>query len=192
MQAIRIIQDEHRSLAAVLHGMLYLARGIRERGMKPQFDALGAMVYYIDAFPERFHHPKEDKYLFKLLRARCPEAHSLLDQLQEEHRAGGEKIRALEQALSRYEQGGDTEAAAFISAVEDYAAFHWQHMGREEKELLPLAERHLTEGDWSEIDAAFSGNADPLFGEAPTEDYRKLFRRIVNLAPPPIGVGPAG
>jgi hemerythrin-like domain-containing protein len=171
--------------------MVYIAREIRERGMKPPFDVLGAMVYYIDAFPERFHHPKEDEYLFKLLRARYPAASPLLDQLQGDHRAGAEKIRMVEQALARYQQGGDSEAAAFIAAVEDYAAFHWQHMGREEKELLPLAEKYLTAGDWQVIDAAFSGNTDPLLGEAPTEDYRKLFRRIVNLAPPPIGLGPA-
>ena len=60
MQADRIIQDEHRSLAAVLHGMLYLVHDIRDRGAKPSFDVFGAMIYYIDAFPERFHHPKED------------------------------------------------------------------------------------------------------------------------------------
>ena len=190
MQAIRIIRDEHRSLGAVLHGMLYLAREVRENGMKPPFDVLGAMVYYIDAFPERFHHPKEDEYLFKLLRARYPEAGPLVDQLQGEHRTGADKIRMLEQALARYQQGGDTEAAPFMAAVEDYAKFHWQHMGCEEKELLPLAEKYLTTGDWQAIDAAFSGNTDPLFGEAPTEDYRNLFRRIVNLAPAPIGLGP--
>ena len=63
-------------------------------------------------------------------------------------------------------------------------------MGREEKELLPLAEKCLTVGDWKEIDAAFSGHTDPLLREAPTEDYRKLFRRIVNLAPPPSGLVP--
>ncbi len=190
MQAIGIIRDEHRSLGAVLHGMLYLARQIREHAMKPPFDVLGAMVYYIDAFPERFHHPKEDEYLFKLLLARHPQAGPLVDQLQAEHRTGADKIRMLEQALARYQQGGDAEAAPFLAAVEDYATFHWQHMGCEEKELLPLAEKYLTTGDWQAIDAAFSGNTDPLFGEAPTEDYRNLFRRIVNLAPAPIGLGP--
>jgi hemerythrin-like domain-containing protein len=189
VEAIRIIQDEHRSLAAVLHGMLYVVHKIRDRGMKPDFDLLGAMVYYIDAFPERFHHPKEDKYLFKLLRARCPEARPLLDQLQEEHLAGAEKIRTLEQALARYHQGGSAESAAFIAAVEAYATFHWQHMKREEKEVLPLAEKHLTAGDWEAIDAAFAGHTDPLFGETPTEDYHKLFQRVLNLAPPPIGLG---
>ena len=191
MQAIRIIQDEHRSLASVLDGMLYIVREIRDRGAKPDFDLLGAMVYYIDAFPERFHHPKEDKYLFKLLRARCPGAHSLLDLLHAEHLAGAEKIRTLEQTLARYQQGGDAESVAFIAAVEDYATFQQQHMGREEREVLPLAEKHLTAGDWEAIDAAFVGHTDPLFGESPSEDYHKLFQRILNLAPPPIGLGPA-
>ena len=93
MRAIHIIEDEHRSLAAVLHGLLYLVREIRDHGMKPPFDVLGAMVYYIDAFPERFHHPKEDGYLFLRLRARCPEARPLLDRLEAEHVAGAEKIR---------------------------------------------------------------------------------------------------
>src|SRR5262250_3431691 len=103
MQSIRIIHDEHRSLAAVLHGMLYLVREIREHGAKPDFGVLGAMIYYIDAFPERYHHPKEDRYLFARLRVRCAEARPLLDQASAEHRTGAEKIRILEQALARYE-----------------------------------------------------------------------------------------
>jgi len=191
VKAIRIIQDEHRSIAAVLHGMLYLVREIRDRGAKPDFAVLGAMIYYLDTVPERFHHPKEDRYLFKRLRERHSEAGALLDRLEEEHRVGAEKIRTLEQALARYQQGGDNEAAAFIAAVEAYATFHWSHMRAEEKEVMPLAEKHLTASDWEAIDEAFAGHTDPLFGEVATDDHRTLFRRIVNLAPPPIGLGPA-
>jgi hemerythrin-like domain-containing protein len=106
VQGDRIIHDEHRSLAAVLHGMLHLVHAIRERGALPDFNVLGAMIYYIDAFPERFHHPKEDDYLFHFLRIRHPAAIPLLDRLQGEHRAGAEKIRTLEQTLARYQQGG--------------------------------------------------------------------------------------
>jgi len=63
-------------------------------------------------------------------------------------------------------------------------------MRAEEEELLPRAREHLTADDWREIDAAFSGNADPLVGASAGADYEALFRLIVNLAPPPIGVGP--
>ena len=190
MQAIRIIHDEHRSLAAVLHGMLYLVHQIRDRGAQADFGVLGAMIYYIDAFPERFHHPKEDQYLFRLLRIRHPEAAPLLDRLKTEHRAGAEKIRTLEQALARYQQGGTSEFANFLSAVEAYAEFHWDHMRTEEKEVLPLAEKYLSAGDWEAIDAAFLGHTDPMLGFEEGAQYDALFRRIVNLAPPPIGLGP--
>jgi hemerythrin-like domain-containing protein len=190
MEAIRIIQDEHRSLAAVLHGMLYLVHEIRDRGAKPDFDLLGAMVYYIDAFPEHFHHPKEDHYLFARLRVRHPDAAPLLDRLEAEHRVGAEKIRTLEQSLTRYQQGSAVEFPAFLAAVEGYAAFHWEHMRTEEKELLPLAEKHLNAGDWESIDEAFLGHTDPMLGAAAGHGYEALFTRIVNLAPPPIGVGP--
>jgi hemerythrin-like domain-containing protein len=191
MRAVRIIQSEHRSLAAVIHGMQYLVHEIRERGAKPDFALLGAMIYYIDAFPERFHHPKEDRYLFRLLRTRCTEAGPLIHRLEVEHRAGAEKIRLLEQALARYQNGGAGEFSAFAAAVEAYAAFHWDHMRAEEKELLPLAEKHLTPDDWNVVDDAFAGHTDPLFGMEAGAQYDALFRRIVTLAPPPIGVGPA-
>jgi len=192
MQALRIIRDEHRGLAAVLHGMLYLVHDIRDRRGRPNFELLGAMMYYIDAFPERFHHPKEDEYLFRLLRLRHADAAPLLDRLQTEHRAGAEKIRTLEQALARYQQGGDREFSHFLAAVEEYAAFHWDHMRAEEKEVLPLAEKYLSAGDWEAIDAAFLGHADPLLGAEAGAKYDALFTRIVNLAPPPIGLGPVG
>jgi hemerythrin-like domain-containing protein len=191
MQAIRIIHDEHRSLAAVLHGMLYLVHQIRDRGAEPDFGVLGAMIYYIDLFPERFHHPKEDQYLFRLLRIRHPEAAPLLDRLETEHRAGAEKIRNLEQALGRYRQGGASGFTNFLTAVEAYTAFHWDHMRIEETEVLPLAEKHLSAGDWEAIDAAFLGHTDPMLGVEAQAQYDALFSRIVNLAPPPIGVGPA-
>jgi hemerythrin-like domain-containing protein len=62
MNAIDTILDEHRSLAAVLHGLLYLVRAIDNKKMGADFKVMGAMVYYIDAFPKRFHRPKEDEY----------------------------------------------------------------------------------------------------------------------------------
>ena len=188
--AINVIRSEHRSIAAVLHGLLYLVGEIRAGRSAARFDALRAMVHYIDAFPERFHHPKEDAYLFRVLRIRCPDAVPLLDRLEGEHWTGAHKIRLLEQALARYQNGGAAEFPKFAAAVEDYAAFHWSHMRAEEDEVLPLAEKHLSAADWEAIDAAFLGHVDPMFGVEAGVEYDALFSRIVNLAPPPIGLGP--
>lgn len=191
MKAMRIIREEHQALAAMLHALLFMVRGIREHRMKPNFELLGAMIYYVDTFPERLHHPKEDRWLFRLLRERHPAAGPLLDRLHSEHRSGANRIRQLEQALARYQQGGDTEFPAFAAIVEAYVEFERNHMRSEETEVLPLAQEHLLAEDWTEIDAAFAANADPLQGVGVQDNFDDLFRRIVNLAPPPIGVGPA-
>ena len=66
-----------------------------------------------------------------------------------------------------------------------------QHKAPEERELLPLAEKVLTDADWNELDAAFRTNRDPLTGEPPDAQYQSLFTRIVNALPAPIGLGPA-
>jgi hemerythrin-like domain-containing protein len=190
MKSIRIIRDEHRALAAVLHGLLHLTRETRDRGKPANFPVLSAMVYYIDAFPERFHHPKEDRYLFPLLRARVPTIAPVLDALEQDHRVGAAKIATLEQALTRYREGGAAEAATFMAVVEDYVAFERDHIRREERDVLPVAEQHLTPGDWEAVDAAFCGHSDPLLGVEPGLQWSHLFSRIANLAPPPIGVGP--
>jgi PPOX class probable F420-dependent enzyme len=190
MHAIRIIRDEHRALAAVLHGLLYLMRQARDKGAPPNFPAMAAMLYYIDAFPERFHHPKEDRYLFPLLRARAPDMAGVLDGLEDEHQTGAAMLRTLSAAFVRYREGGATELAPFAEALEAYAVFHWGHMRTEETKVLPAAETFLTAGDWDTVDGAFTGHTDPLLGTETGAHWSKLFTRIVTLAPPPIGVGP--
>jgi len=191
MQAVRIIRDEHQSLAAVLHALSYIVRELRDHKAAPDFRLLGAIVYYLDAFPERFHHPKEDAWLFRLLEARHPEAGALLDRLRSEHRTGALKLRQMEQALLRYQQGGEHEFGAFAATADAFISFERSHIRNEEAQVIPLAMTHLTTADWIAIDSAFLDHADPLLGEGPREEYQELFRRIVNLAPPPIGVGPA-
>lgn len=189
MAAIGVIVKEH-ALPAVVHGMLYVVHGVRDRGDAPDFTLLGAMIGYIDMFPERLHHPKENDYLFRLLRARCPAASPLIDRLINNHRVGAETIRALGQALIRYEHRGDAEFSEFPTAVEMCADFERQRMRIEETELIPLAVRHLAAADWEEVDAAFLGTSDPLLGAQVGSRYDALFSCIVNLAPLPIGSGP--
>lgn len=132
--------------------------------VRPRFQALRSMVRYIDEYPEKLHHPKEDEHPFARL------------------------IRELERSLLFFEEGWPRGAREFRQAVDRYAEFHWNHMRKEESRLLPLAERHLTAEDWKVIDAAFAANADPLAG-VQERDFEQLFSRIADLAPAPVGLG---
>ena len=169
-------------------GLLSLVRAAGDSSVRPEFPVFHAMIHYIDAFPERLHHPKEDQFLFARLGERSPEARPLIEELRAEHVRGAKLIRDLEAALLAFEINGPPGLPAFAAAAEAYARFHWDHMRKEEKQLLPLAERALTVEDWNAIDDAFAGNEDPI-ADLREEDFDRLFQRIVSLAPDPIGLG---
>jgi len=190
-KALNIIRDEHRSIAAVLHGMQHLVRQIRERKTKIDPKVFRAMLYYLDTFSERMHHPKEDRFLFDPLRRRGAGSDALIAELEREHAEGGASLRRVEQCLIRYEEGGDKEFPEFAQEVDRFADGYWDHMRKEEEHVFPLAEKLVTAADGAGVDRAFGENADPLERDRDEKDFRKLFSRIVSLAPPPIGVGPA-
>jgi hypothetical protein len=125
------------------------------------------------------------------LRRRGAGAEALIAGLEREHADGGRALDGLKQSYARLEAAGDAGLPAFARAVEDFARAYFDHMRKEEEEqLFPLAEKLFTREDWSAIDRAFEENRDPLAAARDTRDFEKLFDRIVNLAPPPIGVGP--
>jgi hemerythrin-like domain-containing protein len=191
MNALTIIRDEHQAIAAVLHALTHMVRGIREAGARPDFAALRALIFYIDAYAERLHHPKESDQLFRRLRERSGAAGAILDQLDAEHARGEGETLQLEHLLLEYEMLGATRFAAFDAGLSAFAKHYLEHMRTEEERVLPLARDVLTADDWAGIDAAFAANRDPLTGHPPEQEFAALFHRIVNLLPPPLGVGPA-
>lgn len=180
--AIARIKDEHLALTSVLYGLRNAIQRIRAHEA-PDFRLLFALLDYIAEFPERLHHPKEDEYLFRALGKRCVAARPLLAELTAEHARGQQLIAALRDALVRYSRTDDAAFGPFAAGVEDYVAFHGQHMGREEDILLPLARRHLTPDDWVAIDTAFRANDNPLAGFKPKAHAELLFSRILALVP---------
>ena len=185
----RIIREEHSALSAMLRSILMLLSQDRHTGKLPDFRALRAMLFYIDEFPEKRHHRKESDILFPRLRARSPLARALLDRLDEDHGRGEKRIRDVEHALLAFEMMGESRRALFEQSMQRYADFYLDHMAVEEREILPLAEKVLTDEDWQVIDEAFSANRDPLTGHPAQPEYEALFSRIVNLVPAPIGLG---
>jgi hemerythrin-like domain-containing protein len=187
---LQIIRDEHAALAAVLRSLLMLV----ERGPNDEperfFDVLRAMLFYIDEFPEKLHHPKETELLFPKLERAAPELRPVIARLDLDHHNGEGRVRALQHLLLGWELLGDTRRAEFVEAANTYVSFYLDHMRTEEAELLPVAERVLTQADWDELDIEFQATRDPLAGGAREPSYDRLFTRIVMRAPAPIGVGP--
>ena len=172
-ESLRIIREEHSALVAMLRSLSMMVERGPGNAPDPFFDVLRAMLFYIDEFPEKLHHPKESDLLFPKVLKAAPQVAVVLERLE----------RA-------WELLGESRRAAFEAAARSYVKFYLDHMQLEEKEILPQAERALSEQDWVELDAAFASNRDPLNPNHPRDPvYDRLFTRIVMIAPEPIGLG---
>jgi hemerythrin-like domain-containing protein len=188
-QLLAALWNEHRSIGAVLHALAFLVDEKRAHGKPLNRDAIRAILYYLDVFPERVHHPKEEQFLFPAVRRRTSEADAVLDTLKQEHLGGEAAIRELEQLLLRYEQGGEAEFSPFADAAERFVKGYREHLRTEEEVVMKVAREALTEGDWIELRAAWSGHTDPLSGFDSHEVNDRMIARIVEMVPPPVGLG---
>ena len=188
--SLQIIRDEHSSLAAMLKSMTMMVE--RGPGDNPEqfFDVLRAMLFYIDEFPERLHHPKESDLLFPRVVRASPSVMDAVQRLESDHMNGEKTVRELQHLLLAWELLGEPRKPAFKTQCTSYVKFYLEHMRLEETVILPEAERVLSDADWKELDAAFEKNCDPLTGKYPPDPaYDRLFTRIVMRAPAPIGLG---
>ena len=187
---LRIIRDEHASLSAMLRSLLLLLVHGPADDHETFFNVLRAMLFYIDEFPEKQHHPKESNLLFPKVVRVAPDTMKTVERLERDHMGGEIAVRELQQQLLAWELLGDAHKAAFEDAARQYVTFYLEHMRLEEEVILPAAEKGLNAADWHELDVAFGANRDPLNRNAPQDSvYDRLFTRIVMKAPAPIGLG---
>jgi len=181
--ALSRLRDEHRALARVVEALEAITAAILEGEGAADFGLLASMLYYLDAVPERLHHPKEDRYLFARVRARAPESAALIERLERDHQRSPQLVAELERRLVQWQGGAPDGADAFALAVARYAEFTWEHMRTEEAQLLPAAERCLQDTDWVALAEAFRAPDDPLFVMPLGSDFDRLYHRIANLSP---------
>ena len=188
-KSIQIINQEHATLSAMLYSIdMMEKRG--PRGNRAQFfEVLRAMLFYIDEFPEKQHHPKENLYLFPPVLKKAPELQETLDQLELDHEVGERRIRELQHLLMRWEILGDDHQAEFRDAAKKYIDFYLHHLQLENTLIIPKALMVLDEEEWAVMDQAFERNSDPWLGHTAEGVYQNLFSKITNHAPAPIGLG---
>ena len=183
MEALRIIKDEHRKLWRIAITVDQVLDDMQADG-KVDGAFLGSVFDYFEQFVDDCHHPKEDDYLFRLLRQRSPEAAAVLDRLQADHRNAPGNLKALRDLLA-----AGAPVAQLAKGLRAYIKAAEEHIRVEETEVFPLAKAALTAADWQEIDAAFLDNADPAFGAQAQANFRELFHKVASLAPVSVGLG---
>src|SRR3954468_13333608 len=116
----RIILSEHATLSAVLASLLMLVE--QGPGDEPEryFDVLRAMLFYIDEFPERRHHPKESDLLFPKVGGVAPAVMPVIERVETDPLQGERRRRELQPLLLAWELLGDSRRALFEEATRRY------------------------------------------------------------------------
>jgi hypothetical protein len=130
------------------------------------------------------HHTGEDEVLWPLLLARAPRDIEPVVHLMEGHHRGIESILAEIDALLGTWTGSAAreDGEALAEALEQLAVGLFEHMGLEEKLVLPLAERHIFAAEWEKMVAEGAADIPPDVG--PVLAGMLMYEGGVDVVPP--------
>ncbi|MGY1804998.1 hemerythrin domain-containing protein [Blastococcus sp. SYSU D00922] len=98
------------------------------------------------------HHTGEDDLLWPKLLDRCPPDAELVNRMEEQHERVHDALEQLQPALDRWEAEArpavTEEVAAGFDALREALL---PHLDEEEREILPLAARHITPEEWAQL-----------------------------------------
>jgi branched-chain amino acid transport system ATP-binding protein len=176
------IHQEHQSLGRVLQMLETLLGKVALGHAEPDLELFAAALIYIDDFQERYHHPKEEDYLFRALLEHSRQFDAAIARLHGAHAGSADDLRQLNRLLVRCLGGVADAFMEFRLHVSAYALLMREHM-RQEETLMAAVGDVLPVAQWERIAAAFAENDDPLFGRHRGAHFARLYQRIAMRAP---------
>lgn len=97
------------------------------------------------------HHEGEDVLIFPNLVQRCPDQIDLINGIAAQHHDVDDLVSRSEKSLEDWSSGqpGAQERAAV--ALGELGEGLTEHLGQEEREILPLCSEHISQAEWSSL-----------------------------------------
>jgi hemerythrin-like domain-containing protein len=141
-------------------------------------EALGQLLDFIRNFADRFHHNKEETYLFPALgRNVLPKDGEALKFLMEQREAGRMLIAELESALGEYGRGNLAAADRFVESANLYRDHLVGHIREQEAILFRLAEEVLDESVKASLIQSFA-QEDAQGDDGMVAKYERLAQEL--------------
>jgi hemerythrin-like domain-containing protein len=176
---IERLSREHRNIEMLL-AVLERELEIFDRGDRPDYEVIRAIISYFELYPEVYHHPQED-LVFAKLKLRDPAAAAKVGDLALEHQKGAERLRCVAQAVDSVLADREILRQNVDNIVRDFMKHQRRHIMMEDRDFFPAALKALEPQDWTEIASALTSHEDPLFSEAAEETFDTLRAHILQL-----------
>jgi hemerythrin-like domain-containing protein len=172
-QPLYTLKHEHRVIERALRALDGICIRL-EWGEPIPSSALTQLVEFINEFADRFHHGKEEAYLFPALERRgIVRRGGPLAAIHSQHEIERELTAEMRRALEQYKDLHSESRQNFVKAARRYVDHLIAHMQTEDSILFRLAEEILEETDLVELKAAF-GRAESELTPRTREEYERL------------------
>jgi Hemerythrin HHE cation binding domain len=140
------------------------------------------------------HHTGEDMVLWPLLLERSAPSTGLVETMQAQHHGIDAHVEAITPALAAWEAAPTKAAGEHLAThCERFTAALLEHLDLEEREILPLALRHVTAAEWNQMgehgkDAMTPSQLPIMFGLVLQDADGEERARMLGNLPLPIRV----
>lgn len=179
---IEIIEDlrqEHRNIEKLLR-VLERELGLFDRGDRPDYEVVLAVIDYFKGYPDSCHHPKEDIIVEKF-KARDPVAAATIGDLEAEHREGAKRLRRFAEAVERVLSGEDLLRQTIDDIIRGFINHERQHMAMEERVLFPAVLNALRPEDWADVALQLADRYGSLYPWDFEGKFSTLRRNILEM-----------
>ena len=173
------LRQEHRNIEKLL---LVLERelSVFDRGERPDYQVIHAIIAYFLVYPNAYHHPQEDM-VFEKLKSCDPAAAANIGDLAAEHRSGAKRLQRVAQAVESVLSDREVLRETVHDIVRDFIERERSHIAMEERDFFPAAVRALQPQKWTEIASKLTDRKDPLFSETVEESFDAVRRHILEM-----------
>ena len=139
-----LLRHEHRVIEQALRALDGICLRLKAGDEIPA-EALSQALEFIQNYADRYHHFREEEYLFPALKQCGFEEGGALAYLREEHTRERELLAELEFAVEEYRYGDSNAVQRFIEITGRFRNHLIGHMQKEEGLLFKLVEDMLDE-----------------------------------------------
>jgi hemerythrin-like domain-containing protein len=139
----------------------------------PDSELLLEIAQYFAAFPDLFHHPKED-LIFSRLAALHRQAFETVQALANDHEEGGRELKRFIRAVIRLILDPEADQDRFLSAALAFMDNERRHMAWEENSFFKIVEKAFSPQDWEEIDARLRAFINPICQREAQTRYERI------------------
>jgi hemerythrin-like domain-containing protein len=179
VEIIEVLRQEHRNIEKLLR-VLERELSVFDRGERPDYEVVLAVIDYFKDYPDTCHHPKED-IIFAKLKARDPVAAAAIGDLEAEHREGTRRLRQVAQAVERVLSDQDLLRQTIDDIIRDFINHERHHMVMEERVVFPAMLDALRPEDWADIALQLADRYGPPSQPDFEEKFSTLRRNILDM-----------